>query len=206
MRCRKVPGLRPSRHRSALAAFDHPVRLSQDALDVFALDGIEVARPGSRPICPRRSRFELQLSIRHGPRQEVIGQILHVDMEHRRATEDQGALNDILQLPDVARPGVPGQAQGRIRIHGVDAPAEARGVLLHEEMDQQRYVFAALAQRRQPYRKHIEPVEQISAKFPLVDALVQVAVGCGDYPHIGSDDLVAPHPFESPAPVARAAA
>ena len=53
--------------------------------------------------------------------------------------------------------------------------------------DQVGHVLDALAQRRQPQRHDVEPVEQVLAEQALLDQDAQVLVGGGDDAHIGLD-------------------
>ena len=52
---------------------------------------------------------------------------------------------------------------------------------------QRRNVGAALAQRRQPDRRDVEPVEQVLAEQALPDQLRQIAMRRGDDAHIDPD-------------------
>ena len=78
-----------------------------------------------------------------------------------RPGQDDRPLDRVLQLPDVARP-VAGRRAGATRPRRDAAPSAkpARG-RLDEVLGQQRDVLAALAQRRDLDREHVEPVEQV---------------------------------------------
>src|SRR5215469_7287244 len=60
---------------------------------------------------------------------------------------------------------------------------EARDEMARELPD----IFAALPQRRNVYRKHIEPVVQILPELPFARTLGKIAIGRGDDPHIDFD-------------------
>ena len=59
--------------------------------------------------------------------------------------------------------------------------------LLEEVLHEQRDVLAALAQRRQLHRDHVQPVEEILAERAVGDHLREVAVGRGDDAHVDLD-------------------
>ena len=57
-------------------------------------------------------------------------------------------------------------------------------ILLQEVLDEQRNIFAALAQRRQVKRDHVQTVEQILAERAFAHHLPQIDVGRGDDAHV----------------------
>ena len=75
------------------------------------------------------------------------------DLQRRAGGEDDRALDDVLQLADVARPGVARQGIHDRGRDGFDPPAHAAGELLGEMAHQSRDVVAALPQGRQHHRK-----------------------------------------------------
>src|ERR1017187_1690002 len=101
--------------------------------------------------------------------------------------DDDGALDEVLQLADVAGPVVALE-----RVHGGggdggDFAVHAAGILLHEVAHQQRDVFAALAQRRDRDGKDVEAVIKVGAELALLDHEGEVAVGGGHQPGVGAD-------------------
>ncbi len=62
-------------------------------------------------------------------------------------------------------------------------------ILLEEVLDQQRNVFAALAQRRQIEGDYIQAVEKVLAEFPFLHHLPEVNVGGGNDAHVDLDFL-----------------
>src|SRR5205807_3594889 len=106
------------------------------------------------------------------------------------------ALDDVLELADVPRPGI-----GQETIHGLlgdrlDALAELLGEARDEEGDELGDVRPALAQRRGADRKHIQAVEKIGTKAAAANGLLEIAVRRRDDPHIHSDRCAAPDGLE----------
>src|SRR5690606_13499155 len=110
-----------------------------------------------------------------------------IDVEHAVARQNDAALDDVLQLPDVARPGV-----GREPLQdGVgkrcklpsDLPSKPRGKRLRQLDD----VSRTLAQRRYANRKYVQPVVQVFAKGPASDAPRKISVRGSHDAHV---DLV----------------
>src|SRR6185369_13491715 len=59
-----------------------------------------------------------------------------------------------------------------------------------ERLYQQRQIFLALAQRRQPERKYVEPVVEILAQLALLDRGGRIDIGRGNHAHV--DGLLHP--------------
>src|SRR4051794_13527707 len=141
-----------------------------DALaDQLGGQGDEVAPPGSdRP----GGRLAPKL------RGEVV------DAQVGALAQDHRPLDVVLQLADVPRPVVVAQQPHCL---GVDPPhlaAVLLGVALQEELDQERDVLAALAQRGQVDGHDVDPVVQVLAEPAGVDLVEQVAVGRRDDPGV----------------------
>ena len=62
--------------------------------------------------------------------------------------------------------------------------------LLEEVLDQQRNIFAPVAQRRQIDVDDVQPVVKIFAEFLLFHHLAQIRIGGGQNPHIHLHDFV----------------
>ena len=69
----------------------------------------------------------------------------------------------------------------------VEALADPQGELVHEELDEQGDVVAALAQRRQADGEDVEAVVEVLTESFLVNRLKQVAVAGGDDTHVDAD-------------------
>src|SRR5690606_17914791 len=110
--------------------------------------------------------------------------------------EEQAALDDVLELADVAGPGMPEEALHRAVGHPAHVLLELGAEVAEEVLDQERDVALALAQRRQAHLDHVEPVVEVLAEAALPDLLQQIAVGRRDQPYVDLDGLDAAHPLE----------
>src|SRR6201993_972512 len=71
----------------------------------------------------------------------------------------------------------------------MDLATHPAAMNLDKMVHKRRNVFAAIAQRRQQNRKHVQTVIEIAAKFTLVRHLHEIAIGGSHQPNI---DLVSP--------------
>ena len=113
-------------------------------------------------------------------------------LDLRRRFQDDGALDDVAQFADVARPMVAQQfvPRRRRRRRGCACsswPLKWRKKVLGQEDD----VVAALAQGRRAKLNDIEAVEQIFAEIVLADGFDDVAVGGGDEADVHVQFIVA---------------
>ena len=99
-------------------------------------------------------------------------------------------VDDVAQLADIARVRVVQQEVAQSPRHLDRAPLQRFGGLVAEELEQQRNLVPALAQRRQRHVNDAEPIEQVLAEFPLLAQLAQVPVGRGDDARVDGDRLV----------------
>ena len=104
---------------------------------------------------------------RSGPRRDVVGQIALA--ERVAARQDDGALDDVLQLADVARPRVVHEAVERAARRLQARPAVLRAVEAEEVVDEERNVLAPSAQGRRGDRDDVEAVEEVLAEAPRAD-------------------------------------
>ena len=70
------------------------------------------------------------------------------------------------------------------RLTGARLGAATGEEALEEVVDQQRQVFAPLAQRRQVDGQDVQPVEEVFAEAAVGDHLPQIALGAGDDAHV----------------------
>ena len=133
-------------------------------------------------------------------RREVLGGQLGA------VAQDDGPLDVVLQLADVARPVVVAEQPHRLGVDPADLAAVLLGVALQEELDQERDVVAALAEGGQVDRHDVEPVVQVLAEPAGVDLVEQVAVGRGDDPGVDLDRSGCRRPARTPPPAGRGAA
>src|SRR5262249_30001899 len=126
---------------------DAPARGSQGGFDSLTFTGIELA---------------VQLLRRLGTDQR-----LRVYLQTTILREDDGALDYVLHLTDVTRPGIPHQGVHDFRRDAFDAPAHSLSELAGEVTHQQWNVLAALAQRRQQDRKHIQAIKKVPSEISV---------------------------------------
>ncbi|MCY1298107.1 hypothetical protein D9M70_475780 [compost metagenome] len=110
--------------------------------------------------------------------------------------ENDAALDDVLQLADVAWPVV-------VHAGGQGTVGESQGLLavllvktLDEVLGEQRDIVAPLAQGGNRHRKDVQPVVQVGAELAGLDGFHQVFVGGGDDPHVDLAGAVVAHPFQ----------
>src|SRR5258708_30803385 len=92
-------------------------------------------------------------------------------------SEEDGALEDVLQLADVAGPRVGGQRGQRVVLDGPDVLLQPRVVFLPEVLDEERNVLAPLARGRQEDRHPVEPVQDVLSEPAGRDLASPVARG-----------------------------
>src|SRR5213078_2481593 len=122
---------------------------------------VRTLRFGERDL-PRQRRRRTELQAGRHVRRQIIG------LDGLAAAQDGGALDRILQLPDVAGPRIAQHAFQRGRREPQRA-AQLRRRAREEVLGQRRNVLAAIAQRRQGHLDHVETVEDILAEAPLAD-------------------------------------
>src|SRR5712691_10437528 len=135
---------------------------------------------------------------RPGPQGRVPLQPALLDGKDVALTQDDGALNDVLQFTDVPGPVVGlKEFQGPL-VDGSDLLPSSCRIALDQIRDEQRHVIHAFAQRGKLDGKDIEAIPEILAEGAGRDRGLQVAVGRGQYAHIHCNRLVAPDAFKFP--------
>src|SRR3984957_12444303 len=104
--------------------------------------------------------------------------------EHTVPRKDNRSFYQILQLADVARPGIRLEGRHGFRRNAVDLLPHAATKELHEMRDQSWNIFPALSERRQQDGEDVQPIIQVTAKLPASDHLLQIAIGRGYQPDI----------------------
>src|SRR5258708_20954605 len=170
----------------------------QSAHDQVPLDGLHLPLDDLLERPRRRARDDAGRTVRLVRRGRALaqrgGQIGGAD--GYALGEEDGALEDVLQLADVAGPRVGGQRGQRVVLDGPDVLLQPRVVLLPEVLDEERNVLAPLAQGRQEDRHHVEPVEEVLAEPAGGDLAGQVARGGGDEAHLDPRGLHAADALE----------
>src|ERR1700686_1541089 len=104
--------------------------------------------------------------------------------EHAVPRKDNGALQQVLQLANVARPRIPLEGSHGFRRNAVDLLPHAAAEHLHEMRDKSRNVFPALSQRRQQDGEDVEPIIQVTAKLPANYHLHEIPIRCRYKPNV----------------------
>src|SRR6478672_11318650 len=164
-----------------------PVGLLERAENEVALEG--VAGLLEQRLAGRRAGVQLGEVVLH--REVLVADPLLV------ADRDE-SLDEVLELPDVARPPVRGQDfYRRIRDPEHRLP-ELDPVALEKQPGQFRQVVEAFAERRHPNGDDVDPVVQVLAEPPLFGRLLDVDVGGHHQPEAGPNRLGAADPLDFP--------
>ena len=133
--------------RSAVRAAQHPAGFPQRAEDVFPF-GVGQGARRRRLGCTKSVRTSSDLRSLTSDLRLLrrTSSSLRLIVQRRARREDDRALDDVLQLADVARPGILHQRVHGLGRNGLDPPAHAPGDCLREMADEPRNVVAALAQ------------------------------------------------------------
>src|SRR5581483_4379586 len=116
---------------------------------------------------------------------ERLRQMQMLDTDLRVGAQDHALLDQIAQLPYVARPRVRLEQRQRGRRKFELGLTVALGLTPQKVLRQQRNVGRHLAQWRQLDLNDTQAEEQIGAKLPLAHQLLEVAVGRRDDPRRG---------------------
>src|ERR1700685_4670599 len=126
------------------------------------------------------------ISIPISPLPRAGFEIAEWDLEQRALGKDDRSLDDVLQFPDIARPGVTNQRVHGFRRDGVDLLGHVERKVLREVPDKERYIFSALAQWRNVDGKDVQSIKQIGAELLFFDHRMQITIGRGDQASVGA--------------------
>src|SRR6185312_4733234 len=107
---------------------------------------------------------------------------------------DHGALDDITQLANVARPRVRLQQRARRVVHTFDRHAVLPAEFANEVSGQQRDIVGPLAQWRQRDLEYVEAVEQVLAKKPVADRGRNRPIRCRQHANVEMNFLASAKP------------
>ena len=119
--------------------------------------------------------------------------------------ENDGAFDEVFELPDVAGPAIPHHGVHGFFGNRFDPLVHAPRQFLGEVPNQQGNIFDAFAQRRRDDGKNVETIEQIAAKLPIGHHFVEIAIGCRHEPDIRPDCSSRCRGVRTPVPEERAA-
>src|SRR5206468_2714347 len=112
------------------------------------------------------------------------------------ACEHDAALDEVLELPHVARPRVGLEPLDRLAREALELPAVLGSVDAQEVLGEDADVLVTLAERWHTDRDDIEPVVEVLAEAPLSHHLGQVLVRGGDDAHVDLDGVRAAEALE----------
>src|SRR6266478_5472047 len=124
------------------------------------------------------------------------GQPALVDREFVGVRDDDGPLDDVLQLAHIAGTRIGLQSVERPLADPSECLSDPPRVATDEVLHQYRNVFSAFPQRRHLEGKHVEPIEQILSKRAVRHRRGQITIRCGDDANIDLDPLSPPHALE----------
>ncbi|OQC67537.1 MAG: hypothetical protein BWX47_02015 [candidate division Hyd24-12 bacterium ADurb.Bin004] len=131
---------------------------------------------------PRRGGFHAQEGLR---------KVAHI---HRFAANHHAeALDKVLQLPHVPRPGIPPEGVHGFRSKLLQRRSEPGRVELVETLDQERDVRRPLAQGRNVQGDHVQPVVEVRPVLPRIHPALEIHVRGGDQPDVERYVLRAAH-------------
>jgi hypothetical protein len=117
----------------------------------------------------------------------VIREVPYAD--HRSVGESTGALDHVLELADVARPGIGLEARQRALVDPAKQRLTVPPVAPEEVVREERHVPRPLPERRQRHRDHVDPIEEVVPKLPLPDEFHSIAVGRRHEADVHVDEL-----------------
>jgi hypothetical protein len=119
-----------------------------------------------------------------------------LDADRRARSQDDRALDDVLELAHIAGPVVRGEQVEGLRRQLQIRFAVLLPVLGQEVPHEQRDVVAALAERRQLDGDHVEAVEEVLPEPPLLHGLPEIPRRGGDEADVDANGLEAAQPHE----------
>src|SRR6266567_1012624 len=123
-------------------------------------------------------------------------QVLQPD--HAPPREGSGPLQQVFELPHVARIVV-GQQRGEgLPVEGEDLPSLARRKALENVAGETGNVFASLSQGRQHDFHHSQSIVEVLSKLPARDLFRQSGIGRREHPHVARDAPPTPQALDLP--------
>lgn len=117
----------------------------------------------------------------------AAGKAAFVHGESLRITDNDGALDNILQFANIAGPGIRLKKGKTLTVNSLKSLAGLPGIAIKKVLHQQRNVFASFPERGHLNREDAKPVKQVTPKLACGDGSLEVAVGSGEYADICLD-------------------
>src|SRR5437762_176467 len=94
--------------------------------------------------------------------------------------QQHGALDEVFQFADVARPGIVRESVHDVSRNVLDIFIEAAAEDLYEVAHQKKNIFRTLAKRRDLNGENVEAVIKVATESALADEFGKILVGGGD--------------------------
>src|SRR5438876_2269562 len=133
-----------------------------------------------------------------GRRERATPELRHGYAKGGPVRQDDGALDRVLELPHVSRPGIARERRHGVGGDGLDALVHATRELLHEVSDERRNVLWPLAERWKRDREDVQAIVQIVPERAGGDHLFEVPVRGCDYSDVDALRTRATEPLELP--------
>src|SRR5215813_11659661 len=175
----------PSSDAGALGrSRDIAARLTQKARDGVLLES------GHRTLLSLLETLPA-LHSRGGSLLKVQGEQRHLDLPARR--EHHGSFDDVLQLTEIAGPGIALEEIERLGSEAVDLLVHLRLGFAQEVMREDGDVLDALAERGEGDGEGVEAVEEVLAELPRSERLLEMTIGRRDDTHANLAGDHSPH-------------
>src|SRR5712691_8777088 len=166
-----------------------PTRVLQNFADDFPLPGL---RGLANDVAQRQRRSIRNSRVLAGA--PSLNRRLRVRPMDGALAKHDHSLDEILELPDVARIGLPNEIVQRGRREHEGIPAEPSRIDLDEVVDERRDLLDPFTERRHSDLDHVQAVIKVLAETALGDRALQVLVRGGDGPHVDLEGGLAAQP------------
>ncbi len=110
--------------------------------------------------------------------------------------QDNGTLNDVLELANISRPAIGLENLHRPLFDGSDFLSDPLAKPCDEILGEHRYIRHAFAQRGHRDRHDVQPIKEVLAKLAFAHELLGIAMGCRQDPNVDRYGLIAAHTFD----------
>ena len=176
---------------SAFAALDLLKRAVCSACSNHgALHGL-ASRRRRRPLNLRASGSSCELGDairrrRRWHRRRGDGQRQMLRRDEAAVAQNRRSLEDVPQFSNVSRPVVLDQQLPGVARNPAGGLPRPRPISSEKRLAERQDVIAAISQRRQPDREHVEPIIEIFAELPVGDPALKVTIRRSHNPGVGA--------------------